>query len=274
MGHSRLVQLLVDNGADIDAKDTTCNSQTPLEQALVLGSGDVVRLLVGLGAEVNHALAEAAFSGNLEMFRLLLELSDFSKAKGEAGRKLLWQASRRGHLNVVRLLLDAGADISSFGISEWTPLHEAAAGGHEGLVALLLECGAAIEAKPWQGKTSCQVAAAGGYKLVVQLLLDKKADLEAMIRRVKQRSSLRLVIMMETWFDYLWIMAPISITRTRQGGQLCIAHFLWGEKKNWCDCSSIKVWTRTQKATSTTTTVFDGLRREGGNCGVVIGKGS
>ncbi|RVD89722.1 uncharacterized protein DFL_000717 [Arthrobotrys flagrans] len=150
-GHEAVVRLLVDRGADLEAKNNTWG-QTSLMSAAENGHEAVVRLLVGRGA-------------NLE-------------AKDRWGQAPLMSASRNGYEAVVRLLVDRGADLEAKDKWGRTPLMSAAWNGHEA-VRLLVDRGADLEAKDDSGRTPLMLAAVDGYEAVVRLLVDRGADLEA-----------------------------------------------------------------------------------------------
>ena len=144
-GHETVVQLLLNKGAAVDARDG--RGRTPLWCAAEGGHEAVVRLLLDKSAAVD--------------------------AKGDRdGGTPLWRAAAGGHEAVVRLLLDKGAAVDAKDDRDGrTPLWCAAAGGHEAVVRLLLDKGAAVDAKGDEdGRTPLWQAAAGGHEAVVRLL--------------------------------------------------------------------------------------------------------
>jgi ankyrin repeat protein len=149
--HFQTADLLCHNGADLD-----------------------VRGIVG-----RNPLHGAAYSGNLEVVRILIEYNPaYINARDEDGQTPLDWASR-GHNfkdgSVVRLLLEHGAVINVQDQSGWTPLHTALYYGALEVVPLLLEHGADVEAKTNNGKTALQVAADRGYDEVVKFLREHGA---------------------------------------------------------------------------------------------------
>jgi ankyrin repeat protein len=118
-GHEAVVKLLLDNGADLETKDTTYG-QTPLWWATEMGYEPVVKLLLDKGAE--------------------LETKDTTY-----GQTPLWWAAERGHSAVVKLLLDKGAELETKDTRYGqTPLWWATQRGHEAVVKLLLDKGAEL----------------------------------------------------------------------------------------------------------------------------------
>ncbi|KAK4168218.1 hypothetical protein QBC43DRAFT_359993 [Cladorrhinum sp. PSN259] len=166
-GHLAVVKLLLDKGADLEARGSEYG-QTPLIWAAENGHDAIVKLLLDRGA-------------NLEaVVKLLLDKgADLEARDSEYGHiPLLW-ATNNGREAVVKLLLDKGADLeardSKYGE---TPLIRAAHYGYDAIVKLLLDRGANLEGRDSRGHTPLIWAAKEGYEAVVKLLLDKGADLE------------------------------------------------------------------------------------------------
>ncbi|KAH0542984.1 hypothetical protein FGG08_002672 [Glutinoglossum americanum] len=150
-GHEPIVKLLLERGADIEAKDK--DGWTVLQRAVSNGHELVVNLLLERGADV--------------------------EAKGKGRWTVLQRAASNGHELVVNLLLERGADVEAKSKSGWTALQWATSNGHEPIVKLLLEKGADIEVKDYSGRTALQLAVSGGHILITKLLLEKGADVAA-----------------------------------------------------------------------------------------------
>ena len=119
LGADRIVQRLIDKGADVNARGGLCG--TLLRVASQEGHEAVVRILLEKGANVNAKVG---------IFGTALE-----------------NACICGHEKVVRLLLDKGADIDAPGEHCFnTALQTASFYGHEAIMRLLLENGANINA--------------------------------------------------------------------------------------------------------------------------------
>jgi ankyrin repeat protein len=174
-GHEAVVKLLLEKGANIEAKDL--HGQTPLLWAARNGQEAVVKLLLEKGANIEakdlhgqRPLLWAARNGHEAVVKLLLEQGVNIEAKDNDGQTPLLWAARNGHEAVVKLLLEKGANIEAKDNGGQTPLSWAAENGHEAVVKLLLEQGANIEAEDNDGQTPLLWAARNGHKTVVKLL--------------------------------------------------------------------------------------------------------
>ena len=124
-------------------------------------------------------LLEAARDGAAEVVRALVgDGADVNAARGD-GMTALHFAAERGHAAVARALIDAGAAVDAgTRIGRYAPLHLAARGGHGSVVALLLEAGADPNAATTNsGVTALHLAAASvDGRAAVAALLDHGAD--------------------------------------------------------------------------------------------------
>ena len=186
-GQTAAVRLLVEKGADIEAKDEY-HGATPLHWAVTVGNEEMVTLLLDLGADVSAAddedewtpLHRASDKGHAAIVGLLLERH--AAIDCETRSKSFWTARRlaadKGHAAMMGLLMRKHALIDSqTRCKSWTALHLAADKGHEHVVRLLLEKGAKINVKTYSpsghdktGETPLDLAVKGGYQAVVQLL--------------------------------------------------------------------------------------------------------
>ncbi|KAK4031351.1 ankyrin repeat-containing domain protein [Parachaetomium inaequale] len=142
-GHEAVVQLLLDKGAAVDAKEDS-TGRKPLSYAARYGREAVVQLLLDKGADVD--------------------------AKDDSSETPLSWVATTGHETIVRQLLDKDADVDAKDDSGWTPLFYAAARGHEAVVRQLLDNDADVEAKDGSGRTPLFYAAVRGHEAVVRLL--------------------------------------------------------------------------------------------------------
>ena len=115
--HAEVVEVLIDAGADIEAKDE--DGSSPLHCACRRGALNAVKLLVKAGAEVcvtdnigDTCLMYAAYHGHIETVRTLLCMPEVDvNQANEHGVTPLRNAVLREYSDVSKLLIDAGADV-------------------------------------------------------------------------------------------------------------------------------------------------------------------
>jgi len=173
-GNHFFVQLMIDNGADVNAQ-MAANKETALHKASRVGHLDIVDLLLANGANIRSVSVPT-------------------------GETALHMASLMGHVSVVKTLLAHGAEVNSFwwrmeeaelkefvswtemSHSELFPLHMASFRGHLQIVKLLVEHGADVNCKvaprnkqPPQ-KSPLDHALVNDHQEVVEFLLANGAE--------------------------------------------------------------------------------------------------
>lgn len=154
--HEQVVNVLLQAGADVNAKPAERFGRTPLQAAAQSGNETLVTLFLRAGAEVNAPPA------------------------GYGGMAALQGAAESGNEKVVALLIATKADVNAEP-SKWlgrTALQAAAESGNETLVMLLLRAGAEANAQPamFYGVRALNAALEGGYVNIVTLLIDAGAN--------------------------------------------------------------------------------------------------
>ena len=152
--NSKIVELLIDKGADVNAKDIVGGTplhnavRTPLYSAVRALNSKIVELLIDKGADVN--------------------------AKRDDGETPLHSAAHVGNKEMAELLIANGADVN-VNVDYGTPLHLAAKGGFKETLELLITNGAdvnvmsAIE-KNLGGNTPLDNALIGSHHEIADLL--------------------------------------------------------------------------------------------------------
>jgi ankyrin repeat protein len=168
-GVGRVVDLLLEKGADINAADQ--NGYVALFRASECGKEEVVRLLLEKGADINAA-------NNLKQSSLFV-------------------ASRHGQEQVVRLLLERDADVNSADMFHESSLFVASRGGHKQVVRLLLEKGADVNAVDRNYRSSMWIASQKGHEQIVQLLLKNGADMDGALEVALRYGNERVVKVLE-----------------------------------------------------------------------------
>jgi ankyrin repeat protein len=157
-GNNAMVKHLLSLGiADVNFHD---GKMTGLQYAATAGNEDLFQLLLENGANVNApvahnygrtALQAASEGGHLAVVDRLLEKGANLNAEAaqNRGRAALQAASEGGHLAVVDRLLEKGANINAEAapIGGRTALQAASEGGHLMVVDRLLENGANVNAE-------------------------------------------------------------------------------------------------------------------------------
>lgn len=185
--HLEMVNVFLDNGHDIEAMDE--NGGRPLVLAARNGNTNLLKLLLDRGANINarswsdHSgtspLDEAAEDGRLELARLLLDRGAELKHKTR-GFTALHKAAIHGRFEVMKFLLQQGAQAEASESQCTTALHKAAMVGRTSSVKLLLSRGFIIDARcPSKGNTPLLEAAYNGVIETAEELLNSGADVNA-----------------------------------------------------------------------------------------------
>lgn len=156
-GNLELIKLMIEKGADINAKDKL--ECTPLYYSIDLNSRKLMKLLIEKGADVNGK----------------------TNGGSTALRPAVWKAthskndeSKKQYLEIIRYLVSQGADVNIsekvFNEPDETFLMLAVGAGDCETSKLLIELGADINAKNSQGLTALDIAKKKGHKEVVELL--------------------------------------------------------------------------------------------------------
>ena len=199
-GKFKIVQYLIDNGADITLKDKYGN--TAFTIAAQRGHDKVVQCLIENGANLesldNHgqtALMHAAHNGHRKIVNLLVEAAKKLQNANEhinqkntyANATAFMMTVEHGHTKVAKCLIKNGANITDIAKSSGlTTLMHAANEGYSEIVTLLLE-----EAKTLPEKdrlafinqvhlkpeaTALMMAVYEGHTDIVKLLIKNGAD--------------------------------------------------------------------------------------------------
>ena len=200
MGHTKIVAVLLEHGADINVKSR--DGSTPLHAAAFLGRVETVKFLLEKGADttLRNNMGSTAIEGAklnwlitkgiIGMLRIEVDEAEVKAGRAEVVKLLseqpnnasqshnLWKSAAAGDLSTIKDALGDSVDLNAqdpqFGI---TPLAWAALMGHTKVVALLLEHGADVNAQNRDGATPLHSAAFLGRVETVKFLLQKGADI-------------------------------------------------------------------------------------------------
>lgn len=163
-------------------------NKTLLEQAILNGNDEMLKLLIDFGAAVNAVSGFEAFSeghlhrateqGRLEMVRILLENGADCNWQSNSG----WAASHlaaRGHPDILRLLYDDyQADLSSRLSNGSLSLHSAASGGNVECIEIILGHNVDVNSRNYLGRTPMHYAAENGHLEALRVLLQHGAKID------------------------------------------------------------------------------------------------
>jgi ankyrin repeat protein len=158
-GNNEVVKLLLQNGANINAKNV--RGMSALSRAIYDGNFDTVKILLANGADIESKddLGDTpliiATSRNLELLRNLLDMGANANSTNSHFETALMRAYS---VDEVRALLDHGAELDKKDKRGMTSLMYAASRRNLEKVSLLLERGAEVNARNAQGETALAIA--------------------------------------------------------------------------------------------------------------------
>jgi ankyrin repeat protein len=177
MGHSTMVELLLQHGAEDDSQDKSGLHGRALQRAACYGHEHIVKLLLDAKSSVNaeelylgHALCSASTQGHEQMVELLLSRGADINAIGEYGTALTC-AIRFGHKKLATWLIGKGADVNAD--TRWyaSALHSASFFGYMDILILLLDAGADVNAPPGPRGSALWAALKARYMGIAKVLI-------------------------------------------------------------------------------------------------------
>ena len=187
-GHFEVAKLLIEKGADVDAKDNY--DWTPLHYALRNGHLEVAKLLIEKGAKYDEKYKTKdgftylmAFSscGLIDYCKELISKGADVNAENRYGWTSLHFAGDKGHLEVAKLLIEKGAKYDEKYQTKDGVTYLMAFSGC-GLIDYckeLISKGADVNAKTNYGLTALHLATENGHLEVAKLLIKKGMDVNA-----------------------------------------------------------------------------------------------
>lgn len=183
-GNREMVRILLGAGADINAKGRA--GQTALMFLNGKADLDLVRDLLRAGADVNvrdqrgeTPLLSAATSSSFAVIRELVSYGAGMDAKNNEGTTVLMRAAENSDSQIAKLLLRFGVDINARDENQETALLIAAKWGGAPTVKALIGARADVNAKDGEGRTALLLAAKDEDSQVARLLIDAGADVNA-----------------------------------------------------------------------------------------------
>ena len=190
IGHFETVKCLVENGADVNAKDEY--GDTALIIASEQGYLEIVKKLVENGADMNErnlygrtAFISASHNGHFEIVKYLDENGADVEAKDNSNNSyntalikatLLMNASANGQIEMVKYFVQKGADVNAKDQHGWTALTLASGKGHFEIVKYLVENGADVNSKDKRNETALIISSKNDHFEIVKYLIENGAD--------------------------------------------------------------------------------------------------
>ena len=198
----KAVELVLNEGVDINIPGKS--NRTPLLWACSSASGEFIKTLIDLGADVNAQRADE------EVVPLCLAAS--------------WN-----NYMAVDILLKHGADVGLLNISEYSQLHYSVVNEQLGVLRLLIDSGCDINLRNNKGQTPLYLAVKNKHKHIVKYLLENKADVHM---KYKENASERMYLVRgkdrgKPAWHYVLVekgLEPLFLRRT-EGGNLDVADF-------------------------------------------------
>ncbi len=203
-GHCAVVERLLQNGADVEAKDKRFY-KTALMRAAETGQEEVIKLLLENGADIS------------------------SEATG--GVKPLLFAAWGGHCGATMLFLKNGGDVESSDSHGRSALSMAAEAGHDTAVELLVNNGAAVDSQDRAGKTPLLYAAARARSRVIHWLLSHGADAKSTDREDKGSLHLAIVNYNTRLEDITELITHGAPTKTCDAENMTPLHYTIGSQR-------------------------------------------
>lgn len=185
-GDTETVLQLVEDGAEIDARDNQGN--TAVMAATQNNKVGTVKVLIEQGADINiqnnnldNVLLYAGAEGLLEIVKLAVEAGADTTLTNRFGGTALIPAADRGHVDIVEeLLTTSDTDVNHLNNLHWTALLEVVILGDGGenyqkIVRLLVDHGADVKISDRDGVTPLEHAKRRGFKEIERILIEAGA---------------------------------------------------------------------------------------------------
>ena len=177
-GEAEEAHQLLAGGANIEERGGEAGDlASPLQAAVRRGFADMVQLLLENGAEItvqdsdgNTLLHLTASRDNEAVILILLEHGADVSTTNARGNTPLDAAARKGHRVAAERLLEHGADASAKGEAGMTPIHWASFQGRAAVVQMLIEHRANVSVEDNFGRTPEDCATSESHVEIVAML--------------------------------------------------------------------------------------------------------
>ena len=179
-----IVKILIDKGADINAKGSSKKMNIKDGFALLTSSArgnlNITKLLIENEAKIDQTessgltpLMSSSFKGKDNIVQYLIENGALLDKKDHFGYTALMFAANAGKINCVEILIKNGADVEANDINDSTPIMFAAQHGFDDVVTLLLNNGADKYKKGKHGLNAIDFAKQNNLETTIKILEQK-----------------------------------------------------------------------------------------------------
>ena len=193
-GNTESVKKHLDEGARVNSKDSEILT-TALHDAASQGHYEVVQILINNGADLNandvEGMTPFDYSMLTERRRLKnTKTSDLLQSLGakSGAKKSMYAAAILGDIQTIKKLINEGLDINKLTETGKAPLHLTATYGHKKATEYLLVSGANINCKDDTGSSPLFSAVRTTHKEIVELLISNGANIKTEKRLLHQLS--------------------------------------------------------------------------------------
>ena len=145
--HTELAKMLIDAGADLNAKDKS--EETSLHKAISYNLPEIVKMLIDAGADLNA--------------------TKYNK------QTPLHSVASKDFIEIANMLIDAGADLNAEDKDKQTPLHYAVTYYEKAIVKILIDAGAKLDVQDKWERTPWYYANSYMRKEIPELKPKKKS---------------------------------------------------------------------------------------------------
>jgi len=178
----KAVELVLNDGLDINTP-ALCN-RTPLLWASLSSSGEFIKTLIDLGANVNAQRTDdkdtplilSACWNNFMTVNLLLDHGADANIPRVDACTLLHYAVLTGDQNPVKLFLEKNALVNTQNANGNSPLHTAVSNGFFDITKLLVKKGSNVNLQNKEGRTPLFLGVKNKHEQLIKLLIENEAD--------------------------------------------------------------------------------------------------